>query len=711
MTTYAPPANKLHTDDHAGDQVVRVPDRVLFVVRGVWIMLAVITIVAVAAAIPLRYQQYSSACSSESCYILQLTPLEVDALHSGNFSLPTYGIYAGTLEVIRTLAFVMVGLVIFWRKSGEWVAVLVSLWLITFGTADLLTALKHPIWVQLSGYLDDIGWVFLLPLFLFLFPDGQFVPRWTQWFVIVAAGVIILVTTLGLLLINLPYQQAAFVFWLSIQLTGIGSQIYRYRRISDPLQRQQTRWVVYGLVMVVVVIVINILLQAIVPAADQPGETKLLRKLIEVTFVNLAFLIIPVTIGISILRYRLWDIDIIISRTLIYGSLTTFVIGLYVIIVGSMGMLFHSSGNLLFSLLATGVIAVLFQPLRGKLQHAVNRMMFGERDDPVAVLSRLGQRLETTLTPDSLLPGMVEMVGQALKLPYVAIELHSGEGKETVATYGDQVSEVVHLPLAYQAERIGEFVVAPRGPGESFDVQDRRLLANIAHQAGIVVHMMRLTGELQQSREHLITAREEERRRLRRDLHDGLGPALATLSLKAEAARDLISENPDKSMALMDEVISGTQAAINSIRQVVYALRPPALDDLGLVEALREQALQYSVNGLTIFLKAPIPPPVLPAAIEVALYRIVQEALTNVVRHANATTCTVRLEIDDAVRLEICDDGRGIPWSRPSGVGLNSIRERTAELGGRCQIESTPGTGTRLNILLPGRSGEHHGNH
>jgi signal transduction histidine kinase len=220
-------------------------------------------------------------------------------------------------------------------------------------------------------------------------------------------------------------------------------------------------------------------------------------------------------------------------------------------------------------------------------------------------------------------------------------------------------------------------------------------------QAGVAAHAVRLTADLQRSRERLITAREEERRRLRRDLHDGLGPQLASLTLTIAAARELLRHDADGTDRLLQELAIHTQAAIADVRRVIYDLRPPALDDLGLVLALREQAARYSQAGLQITIDAPEQLPSLPAAAEVAAYRIVQEALTNVVRHANARTCIVRLALCDALNIEIKDDGVGLPSGNRAGVGLTSMRERTAELGGTYQIESLPGEGTCIHARLP----------
>ncbi|HEU5086943.1 MAG TPA: sensor histidine kinase, partial [Roseiflexaceae bacterium] len=312
----------------------------------------------------------------------------------------------------------------------------------------------------------------------------------------------------------------------------------------------------------------------------------------------------------------------------------------------------------------------------------------------------LSEQLKATLAPGAVLPAIAEAVAQTLKLPYVALQLSYGNRLEIAAAYGQPTAQSVQLPLVYQAETVGQLLVAPRAPGETFTPAERRLLDNIALQAGIAAHAVRLTADLQRSRERLVTAREEERRRLRRDLHDGLGPQLASLTLTIAATREMLRHDVDAADALLQELAIHTQGAIADIRRVVYELRPPALDDLGLVLALREQAARYSQGRLVICIEAPDCMPHLPAAVEVAAYRIVQEALTNVVRHAHASACCVRLAIDGEFVIEVTDDGRGIPTGTPHGVGLTSMQERVAELGGTFSLDTAPGE-TRIVAQLP----------
>ena len=312
------------------------------------------------------------------------------------------------------------------------------------------------------------------------------------------------------------------------------------------------------------------------------------------------------------------------------------------------------------------------------------------------MLSRLARRLEATLAPESVLPTIVETVAQALKLPSAAIALKQGDEFITAASYGISQDNPFILPLVYHTEPIGELLLAPRAPGEAFTTADRRLLEDIAHQAGVAAHAVRLTADLQRSRERLVTAREEERRRLRRDLHDGLGATLAALHLQAGAIRTLMRHDLASADGEMLDLQAEIRSAIADIRHLVYALRPPTLDELGLVGAIRQYAAQYDLPGtqsesdgcLRVAVEAPEHLPALPAAVEVAAY-------------AHARACTVRLAITDKFQMEISDDGMGFPAQSCAGVGLLSMRERAAESGGSCLVESAPGRGTHILVHLP----------
>ena len=490
-------------------------------------------------------------------------------------------------------------------------------------------------------------------------------------------------------------------------LAALLSLVFRLHRARGD-GRQQLKWFLYAAVPASLCFSFVLLSFIVVDFTELVFGTPLIPIWDNYYYIILyvavfALLVVPVCTYIAILRYRLYDIDVVINRTLVYGALSACVVGIYVLTIVAFGALFRTQGNIAVSLLATGLVAVLFQPLRSRLQRGVNRLMYGERDDPYGVISRLGKRLETTLAPDTVLPTLVETIAQALKLPYVAILLKEGEGYRTAASYGSPRGESETLPLVYQRDEIGRLVLSPRAPGEGFSDADRNLLEDLARQAEVAVHAVRLTSDLQHSRERLVATREEERRRLRRDLHDGLGAQLAGLNVQAGALRRLIPRDPDAADEVVVELREELRSAIADIRHLVYDLRPPALDDLGLVEALRRLAERHNSEGeqLRVSVEATEDLPNLPAAVEVAVYRITQEALTNVVRHARARSCVVRLAVNEDVALKIVDDGVGIPAQRGAGVGLSSMHERASELGGSCVVQSVPKGGTQVLVRLP----------
>ena len=621
-----------------------------------------------------------------------------------------YAVYVTALLTVFGLGCFVVAAVIAWRRSDDPMAILVSLFLALMGGANHpnLRALAdaYPAFDPLLGFSWRLLFVALI-LFVFLFPDGRFAPPWSR----VLAGLLILASFATLFsgggsLVE-PSDSLGLVLVIAL-LAGAGAQAYRYRRLSPPLQRQQTKWVVFGISAAVAVQAVTAMLDPFLAGTGLPAA---LFSVADLTIVTLAYSLIPLSIGFAILRYHLYDIDLVINRSLVYGALTAFVVGLYVILVGGLGILLQARGSLPVALLATGVVALLFAPLHGRLQRGVNRVMYGQRDDPYAVLSRLGRRLETTLSPAAVLPTAVRTVAESLKLPYAAVEVERDGSFEVAAATGKPAGDSLRLPLPYGGETVGRLVLGRRAGEAEFGPSDRRLLDDLTRQIGGAVHAARLTEEairlstdLQRSRERLVTAREEERRRLRRDLHDGLGPQLASLSMKAEAARDLIYEDSARSEALLEEITAQTQEAVTDVRRLVYGLRPPALDDLGLSGALRVQAAHGDHHGLRVSVEAPQSLPPLPAAVEVAAYRIAQEAITNAARHAGARNCTVNISPDkgaEILRLEVTDDGRGIPEDRRAGVGLSSMRERAGELGGSCTVEAVSPGGTRVVAVLP----------
>lgn len=476
---------------------------------------------------------------------------------------------------------------------------------------------------------------------------------------------------------------------------GLASVVIRFRR-STGIERLQMKWLVYAALVTGIVLMPLNLIDFVSP------DKRLFDPLLNILSPLLSFFV-PVACGIAIVRYRLWDIDILINRTLVYASLTALIVLLYSVVVVGVSTLLQTRSLELSGLLAAGLIAVLFQPARDRLQRGVNRMMYGVRDDPAAVLTRLAHHLETADTPSAILPNLVQTIAHLLKIPYVAISPPvATDQKGPVAVWGKASTEVHMIPLTYQQEDIGQLIVAPRGPHERFNRYEQELLATIAALTATTVRAVQLSDDVRRSRQRIVSAREDERRRLRRDLHDGLGPQLASQMLELEAVAQLLSSNPAKAQALLASLKTQAEEAILDLRGLVYGLRPPALDDLGLIGALRQSASRYESGALRFTFETPELLPELPAAVETALYRIAQEAMTNVARHAQATLCTVRLSCTNADAIvEVRDNGCGLPPNHHSGVGLQAIKERTTELNGQYTLDSVPEGGALLRAQLP----------
>jgi signal transduction histidine kinase len=431
------------------------------------------------------------------------------------------------------------------------------------------------------------------------------------------------------------------------------------------------------------------------------------QPLVPWTVSGLIGLPFPILIGASILRHRAFEIDVVVRRSLVYGGLTVSVIVIYAIVATALGAVPGTSTPFATSLLATGVAAIAALPIRDGLQRAATRLVYGDRDEPVRAIRRLGERLELSVDPETMPRVVVDTVADALRLPYVGLELGTPPASRLVAERGTRPDDVVERPLAYQTRPIGRLIVGTRGPADPLTNADLSLLEDLARQIGVAAHAAGLTEDLRLSRERIVTAREEERRRLRRDLHDGLGPALAAIGMRAEAVENLIDVDPREARRLLADLRTEVTAAVGDVRRVVDALRPPAIDEVGLVGALRLVADRMEgPAGPSVSIEADGSFDDLPAAVEVAAYRIAAEAITNAVRHADATECRVRLTADDTVAVVVEDDGRGLLAARPEGIGLASMSERAAELGGDVRVEARPGGGTRVVARLPlGRNG------
>jgi signal transduction histidine kinase len=473
---------------------------------------------------------------------------------------------------------------------------------------------------------------------------------------------------------------------------GLATLVLRWRRARPDRrsagsrgggdERQQLKWFLAGLAPLLVPLAVH----DAVPAFGEVGFAILLPLL-------------PIALGVAVLRYRLYDLDIVLNRAAVYTILSGLVALVYVGVVGLAEVLAGADRALWTQVLAAVLAAAVLQPLRTRVQWLVDTLFYGERSRPYEALSQLGRLLEHAPEPRTVLPGLVGSVADALRLPYVAIETEEPDGPHVAAEHGRPVGEPDEFPMTYQDEVVGRLLVCARA-GDAFNHADRRLLADLARHAGVAVHAVGLTLALQRSRAAMVTAREEERRRLRRDLHDGLGPALAGVTLGLHAAGELVRRDPDRAVAQLQTVQGQVEEAVRDIRRLVYGLRPPALDELGLVRAVQREAARFEGRLAFAFDLPADGLGVLPAAVEAAAYRIACEALTNVARHADAQTCRVRMTRAEGLEVEIHDDGRGMAGPRVDGVGLAAMRERAEELGGTFVVDS-PGAGTRVLARLP----------
>ena len=478
-------------------------------------------------------------------------------------------------------------------------------------------------------------------------------------------------------------------------VAGAGAAVsvtVRWRR-ADRVGRQQLKWLLA---------VLPLWIGSLIAVLVFPATWSLALGL-------LAGILMPIAIGIAVLRYRLYEIDILLNRAVLYGTLTAGMAGVYlavVVIAQSFRSVFGLKGSgLPVQVIATVLAASALWPLHDRGQRRVDRLFYGDRGVPYEALARLGRRVEEAADPETALSSVVKTIADSLRLPYAALELRLGDGWSPAAAYGEASPQVVAFALTFQRETVGRLLVGTRSRNEQLGPDDERLLADLARQAGPAAHAVALRRALDVSRAGLVTAREEERRRLRRDLHDGLGPTLAGLTLGLDTAKARSASQPEL-QELLGKLKAETQRAVADVRRIVYGLRPPTLDEFGLVGSLREEVgrLQYEAPSLTISLDAPAEDLAdLPAAVEVACYRIVTEALTNVTRHAHATHCSVRLRLNHGLDVNICDDGVGLPEGWRAGVGIASMRERVTELGGDLVIEPSLPHGTRINAHLPAR--------
>lgn len=388
----------------------------------------------------------------------------------------------------------------------------------------------------------------------------------------------------------------------------------------------------------------------------------------------------PAAAVIAIVRYGLYDISLLIHRSLLYGSLTVVLLLVYLGVMVGAGELLTDDTEVI------GVVAagLAFAPIRSWMQRKLDLWLYGQRSDPYATLSMLSEKLERS---QDVLPTVAQTVAESLKLPYVAIR-----GGSVLAEHGRSRGwPQLRFPMTYRGSVVGDLVVEPRAPDERLSDRELTLLVDLARSTAPAAQSIKLTADLQLARERLVRAREEERLRLRRDLHDGVGPALVGIRLQLKALRRSLGD-------VLDPVLADVDTTAVEVRSLVDGLRPPILDQ-GLALAVRDEAARFN-GDLRVHVEAE-PIEGLSAAVEVAAYRIVAEALTNTARHSGASTCVITVRADGDLVVEIVDDGRGVAADSKPGVGLDSMRERCAELGGSCTVGPAEPHGTRVVARIP----------
>jgi signal transduction histidine kinase len=579
-------------------------------------------------------------------------------------------------------------------------------------------------WLFLPGIYVPVTFLFLL------FPNGKLPSsRWrpVAWLSVAGIGLIAAASALGsgqleeaVVIRSNPYAVGSEALWDVLEpvawTTGfagmIGSVVAlvtRFRRSSGE-ERLQLKWLAFAGVVVMAVFLGTSVGWAVA------GQNDTLNRVVLPAVILLALFLIPVTASVGILKYRLYDIDVVISKTVLYGLLAAFVTIVYVAAVVGIGALVGSRGNLLLSILATAVIALAFQPVRQWARHLANRAVYGKRATPYEVLSELAHGVGGNYSADDVLPRMASILGQGTGAARAEVWLRVGRelrpaaswpedesaGKEPIRLVGGDLPPIPGaaraIPVQHQGELLGALAMSmPRG--EAFTPTNEKLVRDVASQAGLVLRNVRLIEELRASRQRLVTAQDEERRRLERNIHDGAQQQLVALSVKMRLLKTLTRKDLGKAEKLVDQLQDDARDALDDLRDLARGIYPPLLADQGVAAALEAQAR-----------KAPLPVAVesdgvgrYPQEAEAAAYFCVLEALQNVAKYAGASRAAVGLREEDGFLVfSVSDDGRGFDVaSTTRGSGLQNMVDRVEAVGGRIEVDSTPGRGTSVTGRVP----------
>jgi signal transduction histidine kinase len=659
---------------------------------------------------------------------------------------------------VAALVFVAMGFLILRRYPANpvgWIMLAVALLASVLGDAGLYALLVyhagHPSlpFGPVAAWLATTLWgpaLSLLPVVMLLFPDGRIASRrwrFALWACVAAdaafvcaQGLFALTTITGAPVSVGPDGQlsvmsavslvstdrfgvaflALFPFVLASLVVGAVGLITNTRR-SQGDRRQQLKWFMYAAALSAGGLAVYEVSQFTVgtsAAFTQAGSALIILGLCA----------LPISAAVAVFKYHLYDIDVVIRRTLVYGSLAALITGVYVAIAVGIGTLVGSGGrpNLALSILATALVAVGFQPVRVHLERVANRLVYGERATPYEVLSRFSGQVAETFATGDLLPRMAQVLCEGTGATTATVWLRAGgqlrpaatwprtvDGLRALAMNGSQLPLVPGAdsiaPVQHHGELLGALTIAKRR-GESVTPIEQKLLDDLAHQAGLVLKNVGLTGELLErleelraSRQRLVAAQDGERRRLERNLHDGAQQHLVALKVKLGLAEALLDKDVDRATSTLQELKVDADEALENLRDLARGIYPPILADRGLRAALESQVR-----------KATIPVSIEAGAlerytpdVEATVYFCVLEALQNTQKYAGASRAIVRVGFaDGSLRFEVEDDGTGFdPATVRKGTGLTNVADRLDALGGRLDIDARLGHGCRLSGSLP----------
>jgi len=564
----------------------------------------------------------------------------------------------------------------------------------------------------------------LYGILLLLFPDGRLPSR--RWRPVVIVGVVAMIASSALDVVTpgpladyamvtpprnpfgVPLADLAqhvvglslFIGLFGFLLLSIVSVVLRFRRAGPELRLQLKWFALAGSLLVATFVGANVT----TPVGSWPSPPWGAAELIAAGAMSVA-------IAIAILRHRLFDIDLVISRTVAYGALAGVIAAFYIAVVAGVGSLLASGSEsrLFLAIVATAFVAVAFQPLRARLERLANRLVYGVRAVPYEVLADFTTRLDGRENSLQLLPVMARMLAQGTGSDAATVWLHEN-GREVAASSFPEHQHVTadvatrSVLLQHAGTNLGRLTVVRRS-GEALSPTEERLMDGLASQAGLVLHsaglqdeLSRRMIELRQSRHRLVTAQDEARRRLERDLHDGAQQNLVSLRMKLGLAASVAREKPGSLEPLLQEMQSELGDALDSLRNLARGVYPPLLEAEGLKAALRARARQVPIS-----IDVQCGPERYPRELEGAVYFCCSEALQNLTKHSRATKGSLRVWCEDGrLCFEVGDNGRGLdPTRAKSGGGLQNIRDRLDVLGGVVDVSSTPGVGARVAGWVP----------